>query len=131
MSLKSQLRRILNQKALYWAPLGDNQFNEKSYALPVVIKVRWEDKREEIVTAMGTRIVSNARLYMGTDVLEGGFVFLLLGGAKPPSTMTDQALISSIPNSHDPTRVENAREIYKFEKMPDRKVTEFLRTVYL
>jgi len=131
MSLKSQLRRVLNQKALYWAPLGNNQFNEKSYASPVVVKVRWEDKREEIINASGTRVISNSRLYMGSDVVEGGFVFLLLGGAKPPSTMTDQDLINSVPNRLDPTQLENAREIYRVEKLPDRKVTEFLRTVYL
>lgn len=133
--MPSIIKKVMKQRAVYWPPIdGPNQFNEKSYQRAVVVKCRWEEKSEEILSAVGERVISNAKIMVDRDMVVGGFLLLLLGGMKPPKTVTDEQLLASIPNQLDPKAQANdghAFEILRFEKTPTLKVTDFLRIAFL
>ena len=121
----SLITRMLKQTAVYW-PLanvesaGGDAFDDYGQPLftdPLEISVRWEDKAEEFLNAEGTRILSNAVVYVDQDVVVGGV--LMLG------ELTD------ITDADVPKENENAWEIRRFDKLPNIKVTEFLRTAFL
>lgn len=112
------------QVAVYWALEGSesggddyDNFGQPQYTTPIEIKCRWEAKIEEFVNASGTRILSNAIVYVDQDVDVGGV--LMLG------ELTD------ITDSEVPKENDNAWEIQRFDNLPNLKVTEFLKTAYL
>lgn len=111
------ITRMRKQKCVYWALSSKNQFGEKQYDSPVEISCRWEDSSVEYLNSDGERVVSNAVVYVDRDVFVGSI--LMLGVL---ADITDYTYIK-----------ENvgAYEIQKFEKLPNFKTTEFLRTVYL
>lgn len=120
MSIISRMRK---QTAVYW-PLdiesGGDKFDDYGQPVlsdPIEIKCRWEDVSEEFIGSDGTRQISNAKVYVDRDVDVGGV--LMLG------TLLD---VSSADN---PKGNIGAFEIRKFEKIPNLKATEFLRTAYL
>lgn len=133
--MPSIVKKALKQRAVYWPPIeGTNQFNEKEFQRAVVIKCRWEDKSEEIVTGAGDRVISNAKVMVDRDLVVGGFLMLLLGGMRPPKGTSDTDLLNTIPNQLNPHAEANndqAFEIYKFEKTPTLKATDSLRIAFL
>ena len=121
MGIITTMRR---QKAVYWslAPGGDkdqvDEFGNPIINLtPIEIDVRWEDVSIEFVGANGTNEISRARVYVDRDVEVGGV--LMLG------------IIANITDSVIPKENTNAWEIRRFEKLPNIKNTEQLRTVFL
>lgn len=108
---------MLKQTAVYWPFTSIDQFGDKSVGSPVEIKVRWEDKSEEFLGPEGENQISNAIVYVDRDTPTGGI--LMLGTA---SDITDAVNIKE--NS-------GAWEIRRFDKLPNLKATEFLRTVFL
>ena len=122
MSLISRMRK---QTAVYWALLGADSagvvdyddYGQPQYTDPVEIACRWEEVTVEFLDAQGTRQISNASVYVDRDVDLGGV--LMLGEL---TDITDD----DIPKEND-----NAWEIRRYEKMPNLRNTEFLRTVYL
>lgn len=121
MSLISGMRR---QTAVYWAlegeeSSGDNfdEFGQPQYTTPIEISVRWEARTEEFLDAKGTRILSNAIVYVDRDVDIAGV--LMLG------ELTD------ITNQKIPKENDDAWEIKRYEKLPNLRNTEILRTVFL
>lgn len=121
----SIITKMLKQKAVYW-PLesvdssGDdfNKFGQPQVSVdPIQITCRWEDSIEEFIDNDGTPQVSRALVYTSQDVEVGGI--LMLG-----------ELIDII----DPINIKEnsgAWEIRRFDKLPNLKTTEFLRTAYL
>jgi len=118
------ITKMLKQTAVYWA-LKSNESGEVAYdnfgapvvTDPVEIACRWEDVNEEYIDANGTRQLSMARVYVRSDVDIGGI--LMLG------QLTD------ITNPTTPKANLGAWEIRRFEKLPNLRNTEVLRTVYL
>lgn len=115
---------MLKQVAVYW-PLasedsgGDDHDN---HGMPVVttpseIECRWEGRVEEFIAPNGTRHLSQAVVYVGEDVDVGGI--LMLGKL---TDITDEENIKEN---------EGAWEIKRFDKLPNLRNTEFLRTAYL
>lgn len=116
MSLISKMRK---QIAVYWA-IADEPFDSHGrpvFADPVEISCRWEDKTEKFVDQNGEEVLSQAKVFVDRDVCIGGV--LMLGS------------IGSGLNLTDPKKNVGAYEIRRFEKLPNLKVTEYLRTVYL
>jgi hypothetical protein len=112
------------QSAVYW-PLGGidsggtdfDEYGVPQYSTPVQIRCRWVDTSEVFLNAMGEQQVSHAKVYVDRDVVVRGV--LMLG------TLAD------VTDVDDPKSNDNAWEIQRFEKLPNLRNTENLRTVFL
>lgn len=113
----SIITRMLKQIAVYWAPLAPDKFGKTTYAAPVEITCRWEQRDEEFKDRDGSVLISPAVVYVGQDVVVGGM--LMLG-----------ELTSSVDETN-PRANAGAWEIGRFDKLPTLRATRFLRTVYL
>lgn len=119
------ITKMRKQTAVYWPPessesAGDDfdNYGQPQVSLsPVQIMCRWEDVTEEFIDVAGTRQLSRARVYVDRDVEVGGI--LMLG------ELADIADATNIKEN------DGAWEIRRFEKLPNLKATEFLRTVFL
>lgn len=127
MSVISSSRK---QNAIYWPPGIPDDFGRTDHGPPVELmlvsgvnsRVRWEDRAEEFIDATGTVQVSRAVVFVpllpsGSEVEVGGFLWL---GDR--ADLTDEA----VPGNND-----GAFEVRRFDKMPNLKATEYLRTAYL
>lgn len=103
----------LNQDATWWS-VTPNGYGGDKFALPVAIKCRWEERQEVYTSAVDrTELTSNAVIYVGRDVAVGDY--LLLG----TSIVTD------------PSSLQTAFKIQRFDKVPDLRSLETLRRVVL
>ena len=109
--------RMLKQIAVYWSVASTDQFGGKVYNDPVEIKCRWEDISVEYLDSQGETKLSNAVVYMDRDILVGGV--LMLG------------TLGDITDEENVKENSGAWEIKRFDKLPDRKAKNFLRTAYL
>lgn len=127
MSIISRMRK---QNAIYWPPAMPDDFGRASHGSLIELtlangvnsRVRWEDRSDEFVDASGTTVVSNAVVYVpplpgGGEVALGGFLFL-----GDYADLTDKT---------NPAANAGAYEIRRVDKMPNLKVSDYLRTVYL
>ena len=110
MSLLSHVRK---QAATYWSKTGTDGFGKATFGSAAALTVRWTDKQAMMRDASGNETVSNAQVLVGQDVTIGGY--LLLGTST----------------GADPTVIDGAREIRAFDKIPNRRATDFLRKAYL
>jgi len=101
------------QDATYWASPVPNGFGGHTFAAPVQIKVRWEDKTEEFLTALGEPVFSQSVLYIDQDIDIGGYMFL-------GTSLTA-----------DPTTVEGAFPVKRFAKTPSLRNAEYERKAWL
>ena len=99
----------LNQTATYWAATGIDKYGSTTFAAPVEIKVRWEDKQMLVTDARGQQRRTNSEIWVDQDLTNNGF--LLLG------TSTEA----------DPTPLTSAFEIIKFDSIPGLGGSEFVR----
>ena len=115
---------MLKQTAVYWpltsidsAGTDFDNYGQPTVTTPMEISVRWEDKAEEFLDSLGTRRLSNAVVYVSQDVDVGGI--LMLGE------------LTNIVDSVDIKENPGAWEIRRFDKVPNIRATEFLRTAFL
>ena len=52
----SVLTLFLRQEITYWKKTGVDGFNEESYAAPVTLKARWEDRSSVVLNNLGVEI---------------------------------------------------------------------------
>lgn len=126
MSIISKMRR---QNAIYWPPAAPDDFGRPAPGALVELtlvggnyRVRWEDKAKQFLDKTGAVQMSNAVVYVpllpdGTEVQLGGYLWL-----------GDRADLVS---ESDPRLNPGAYEIKDFDKLPNLKNTESLRTCYL
>ena len=120
----SIITRMRKQTAVWWpqqsaevAGMDHDRFGQPQVSDPVQISVRWEDVSEEFIDSNNTRQLSRARVYVDRDMSVGDI--LMLG------KLTD------ITDAVNPKENINAWEVRRFEKLPNIKNTEQLRTVFL
>ena len=109
------ISKINKMKAVYWPPGTVDAYGRPSMGTAVQLDVRWEDKHEQFLDANGEDQISNSVVYVSADVALGGYLWLGELASKPA----------------DPKLDKDAYEIRKFEKLPNFKATEFLRTAML
>ncbi len=109
----SYITRNLRQNVTYWSPGTNDGFGGRNFGSPTIVKGRWEDKVELFMDASGNEVISVAKVYLGIDVENKGYLFL--------GTSTGA----------NPTSVSDAREIRSFRKIPNLKGTLFERLVFL
>lgn len=121
-------KRFCVQTAVYWgSPINDG-FGGFTFADPVEIKCRWEDKAEVNIGWLSTGfpsnlILSKASVMVLQDLdLQG---YLYLGSLSKLSTDYDGAI-------PDPIEIQGAYIIHRFDKVPMvRKTDEFVRIAWL
>jgi hypothetical protein len=118
------ITKMKKQTAVYWPSetsesAGDafDDYGKPVVADPIEIDCRWEDVSEEFSDATGTRQISRAKVYVDRDVDVGGI--LMLGEL---TDITDEVNIKEN---------DGAFEIRRFDKLPNLKATEYLRTAFL
>jgi hypothetical protein len=115
MSLITSMRR---QNAVYWAPDEADDFGVEAVGTPVDIDCRWEDVAEQYISPDNTVDVSKSKIYADRDIEVGGY--LLLG------TVAGLADASAHPRT-----IPEAGIVRRFEKLPNLKASQFLRTATL
>jgi len=123
MGMESFIARLCVQTAVSWGSPVNTGYGKKTFADPIEISCRWENVIEginRVGSRLGEEIISEAQVYVTQDVEEQGYLFL---GDLDDLDSDEEA---------DPTTVEKAYMINKFEKIPVmRSTSEFLRKAYL
>lgn len=104
----------MNQAAMYWAPGTNDGAGGVSYAAPVQIRCRWQNKNDLFRSVDGQERVSSAVVYPDRALKVQGF--LLLG-----TSVTDS----------DPRRIADAFEIKQVATSPDLDLVDELNKVWL
>ena len=112
------------QTCVYWALASEesggddySNYGQPQLTTPVEISCRWADKNEEFIGPNGTKLISQAKVYVEQDVDIGGVLML---GDEDDITDDDNVKEN-----------EGAYEIKAFYKTPNLKATEWLRTAFL
>lgn len=111
------IEKILKGTCVYWPQIGTDGFGQPTFGDPQEMRCRWEGVTRQVTTADGRMIMSQARVYVETDVAVGG---VLLEKSLAETT----SLTVPFDNA-------GAFEVMKFDKMPTLKYTQYLRTVWL
>ena len=117
----------LNQRAVYWHPLGEDNEGQQELDDPIEIVCRWEQVSETFLEKKsGNPQVSRSKVMVDRDLKELGVLWL------PPDAETLgeggalAALTSDVAFQND-----GAYEIRRFDKLPTFDGDEFVRTAYL
>ena len=113
----SFITRNHNQTIVYWGTPEKDKFGVKTFAVPVEISGRWEDKNDLFIDASGRESVSKAFVFVGQDLDLQGWLYL--------------GTLASISSAADPKGIDSAFEIRQVIKTPNLKSTDFERKVIL
>ena len=78
--------RVFKQKVTYWSVSGIDKYGKPSFATPITVKGRWEDKVETFRDEYGKETVSKAKVYIqdGTNVTVDSYLYLGVSTAVSP-----------------------------------------------
>lgn len=99
--------------ATYWGAPTLAGYGVYTFAAPVQVNCRWEDKNEEFINDQGNDEMSQAVVYLDTDVAPGGYLFLGTSAVA------------------DPTTVDGAHKIKRFTKIPDVRAVNYQLKAWL
>lgn len=102
------------QKATYWGTPVQSGFGGISFAAPIVIACRWEDKTEVFTDTSGVQRSSQAVVWTFDRLEDGGY--LIQGDHRTVS---------------DPTSLDDALEIKRSDEIPDLRGLNYERKAYL
>lgn len=105
--------RGLKQLATYWAATTNDGFGGTSFAAPVPVLVRWQDKAELFQDAEGQEVTSSAVVYVAEPLALEGYLFL------------GESVVA------DPRSVVGAKKIRQRGASPNLRATEVLNKVWL
>ena len=71
--ISSIIKRALKQTAVYWSAPVDDGWGGQTFATPVEISCRWEDKTELIRADNGREMISSAQIHVDQDLDFEGF----------------------------------------------------------
>lgn len=110
------LKKILNQTAVYWPPALDTGFGGKTYDEPYEVDVRWTDGQEKFIGNNAEEYISKAYILAESDFEINGRLYL--------GTLID------LGSGQDPDENE-ALLIKGYAKIPDKTASQFLRKAWL
>lgn len=131
MTIAALLKKNCTQTCVYWGSPVDTGYGGVSYADPVELKCRWEDKVQILGSITGNQIVgyqetSRATVYLLQDVDQDGVLWL------GELADLDAYLDSSNGSYIDPKDVPNSHIIKRIEKSPSLgSTTDYLRKAFL
>lgn len=112
----SLIKKMRKQKAVLWTKGPPDEFGSISFAAPVQIKCRWEDKRGQVLNKQDEKAPSMATVYVDRPVQIGD---KLKKGALDTNTPLD------------PREDRDAFEIQGWAETPNLKAKETLYEAYL
>ena len=115
------IKKVLKMRAAYWEPGSPDDAGNKTFAAPVEIKCRWEERVQEFSGTNNEAMLSNAVVYVDRDVKTLGVLKLLEVGQT----------LNGLTSTTNPFANDKAWEIKRFDKLPTIKATQFVRTAYL
>lgn len=115
MSIISKMRR---QFACYWAGPTPDGLGGMTFAAPIQIPCRWEDRVEVVKDTQGREIITTNVVYVDRVLALDSYVRL--------------GRLSDLPTPLpvDPRKIEGARKVKRVEALPNLKNSETLRVVY-
>ena len=102
------------QDITIWQPGVNDGFGGFTFPAPTLIKGRWEQKQELFKDPNGEELMSEAIVYVDTDVAIGQYI-----------AEGDQTAVA------DPTTLSDAHRIKQYTKIPDLRFNEFERKATL
>lgn len=102
-------------KVTHWVSTPDG-FGGYTFALPVILDGRWEDKTEKFMTDDGRETISKAIAYLSADVLTEDYLMFGETSEADPTNLTDGKI---------------AYPVEGFDKIPDVRNLSFERKAYL
>lgn len=118
MGIQKFIESICVQTAVLWSFQQEDGFGNSTFAEPVEIQVRWEEKHELLTDEEGKQFVSRAEIILPIDIKRLDYLYL--------------GTLVEISSESDPKQVEGAHEVKTFTKVPMIKsTTVFVRKAYL
>lgn len=102
------------QIATYWGSPSQGGAGEVTFAAPIRMQCRWEDKNEKFIDAAGAEKTSRSIVWTFSELEVGGY---LIQG--------DQTGVA------DPTSLQDAMEIKRSDEIPDLRLLNYERKAYL
>lgn len=102
------------QIATYWGSPSQGGFGGTTFAAPILIKCKWEDRTEVFTDSTGSEKTSTAIVWTFDRLEDGGY---LVRG--------DSSLVM------DPTTLDDALEIKRSDEIPDLRGLHYERRAYL
>lgn len=118
--MTNYINRRHEQTIVYWQETGRSGAGESTFAAPVEITGRWEDRQLNFTDNTGKESIASSVVFVDQDIKAGDWV--LLGTI---------AGIASSEDDTNPNKVTNAREIRGFNKIPNLKADKFLRMGFM
>ena len=115
----SWIEKRYTQTVVYWSTPTADGAGGYTYATPVEITCRWEDRSDKYIDDNGEEKVSRSVVYTPSDVDVGGYMYL--GGLDNLSSAEEA----------DPEIVTNAYRIQAFKKSPSVLGTKYVRKAWL
>ena len=109
----SWITQRYNQVATYWSVASVDNSGDPTFATPIAISVRWEQRTVVFTTPAGEEKSSTDVVFVKQDMVEGDFLFL------------GTSVVA------DPTTVVAAKEIQGWSKIPELVGGEFERRALL
>lgn len=113
------ITKNLRQVAVYWGNPSSDGYGGRTFDDAVEMSVRWQDRQELFVDAQGREQTSRAVVYVATDLIIGGYLYL------------GELIDLSSAEEGDPLAVATAYEIRSVSKTPDIGADRFARKVWL
>lgn len=115
----SYITKNLKQKVVFWGSPTPNGFGGHTFAAPVEINGRWEDRNDLYVDSAGKQQVSMSVVYVDTDLVLNGYLYL---GELTEIGSGDE---------DNPEGFAEAFRINAYKKTPNLKATAFERKAWL
>ena len=104
---------VLTHTATYWAPGTPDGFGQGSFAAPVQVACRWEDKAVMFVSpATGKQEISSSRIFMDTGVILDGYLFLGKSTSTTPKNLAGAKRIAAVKRISDLTDTSTLYTVY-------------------
>jgi len=104
---------VLTHNATYWAPGTPDGFGQGSFAAPVPVACRWEDKSIMFVSpATGKQEISTSRVFLDRSVALDGMLLLGTSVATDPKTVTGAQRIAAVKRISDLTDSSTLYTVY-------------------
>jgi hypothetical protein len=107
-------KRHLRQDVTHWPVTGSDGYGGFTYGTPVLLKGRWEDKAVLFLTLENEEVVSNAIVYLDTDIAVGDWFGL-----------------GDLTATNDPSTIIGTYRSRQYHKSTDLRALQALRKVFL
>lgn len=101
------------QEITHWVVTPD-VYGGYSFAAPVKINGRWEERAELFRTIQGDEEISKAIVYVDTDV-----------------ALSDYLALGDFTATSDPTTLDTTHQVRQFDKIPDLRINTYERKAIL